>query len=392
MFSNKRPVGLEKATGTSDDIQESAHAEVGVQAEIGRLERIDHPQRPAGRLEGLVPLSCEPERAADTLDEAAAVSAHPDSPAIVNRHARQDETSIGEHVVPPPRQAEGVLPLTQDECTMSNSEGVTQLTEMRKEHIRGGFKVLGHGVNRRSPTGDLEPHLRIAAVLQKDEDRRYQALVLLDTGAEVSLIRKGLLPANLFCDAASPFRLIAANNQIVEGGNLEVELAIHFCGVGKGTRTKHVVEMPITLVEAEIDQDLILSYRWMGERGILIDPRKHGFWVQGGGQDLWVEGLRRDPTQRANARLRKSLCSSKASRWMPVYRPSQGLWTCFAAGRVPHECSKRRGTMWSLWIMIQRDNRIFAWMCLSGITRAHTLQGISSSSWHVHLAPNIVRQ
>jgi hypothetical protein len=63
--------------------------------------------------------------------------------------------------------------------------------------------------------------------------------------------------------------------------------------------------MHSTLLEAEIDEDVILSYRWMAERGIQISPRKHGFWVEASGQELWVEGLRSDPRQRANARLQK---------------------------------------------------------------------------------------
>ena len=77
-----------------------------------------------------------------------------------------------------------------------------------------------------------------------------------------------------------PLQLIAANNQRVEGGDKEVELTIRFCGVDTGTGSKHLVLMPSTLLEAEIDEDVILSYRWMAESGIQISPRKHGFWVK----------------------------------------------------------------------------------------------------------------
>ena len=104
-------------------------------------------------------------------------------------------------------------------------------------------------------------------------------MALLDTGAEVSLVLKALLPASAIHDAASPLRLITANNQLVQGGDKEVELMIRFCGVGTDTGSKHLVLMPTTLLEAEIDEDVILSYRgWGREASILLRVSMGSGW------------------------------------------------------------------------------------------------------------------
>ena len=130
-----------------------------------------------------------------------------------------------------------------------------------------------------------------------------QARALLDTGAEVSLIKKGLIPESAFRDATSPLRLIAANNLQVEGGEKEVELEIRFQGVDLQTRKKRSLHIHTVLVEAEIEEDVILSYRWMGEWDVRVGRRPHGVWISASAGQWWVAGIRTRPQQRANARL-----------------------------------------------------------------------------------------
>ena len=135
--------------------------------------------------------------------------------------------------------------------------------------------MLRKGVKRKAPTGELEPHLRVGTVLQYGDGKGLaacQAMALLDTGAEVCLVRKGLIPESAFRDATSPLRLIAANNQVVEGGDREVEVDIRFVGVESGTEEKRMLLMPTILMEANIDEDFILSYLWMGERDVRVAP------------------------------------------------------------------------------------------------------------------------
>lgn len=162
---------------------------------------------------------------------------------------------------------------------------------------------MGHGTDKSRPTGNLEPHLRIAAVLQKGQLPGCQTTVLIDTGAEACLIRKGLLPASAFRNAVTPLRLVAANQGRLPGGNLQVEVDIHFNATDVDSKIKKVVRVPTTLYEAEIEEDVILSYQWMGERDVIINPRQHGVWLTVGKTRLWVAGVRANPRQRSNARL-----------------------------------------------------------------------------------------
>jgi hypothetical protein len=50
----------------------------------------------------------------------------------------------------------------------------------------------------------LEVHLRVKVVLHYGENQMCQALALLDTGAEVNLVRKGLVPSDTFQNSDSP--------------------------------------------------------------------------------------------------------------------------------------------------------------------------------------------
>lgn len=178
-----------------------------------------------------------------------------------------------------------------------------KVPERMEGHLMGGVRVLGHGTHKRPPTGQLETHLRVEVVLQVEREWGVQAKALLDTGAEVNLVRNGLLPDSAFHQASHPLRIIAANNQQLEGGDSEVNLAIHFNAVDVNTKAKYILSVPTSLYKADIDQDVILSYRWMGERDIRIGPRPHGFWLSTKGQTLWVDGIRTVTKQRANARL-----------------------------------------------------------------------------------------
>ena len=176
-------------------------------------------------------------------------------------------------------------------------------SKLSEAHIRGGVRVIGEEGNRKCD-GKLEPHLRVAAVVRTHpEDDGTQALVLIDSGAEVCLISKGLLPRNLFREATKPLRLVAANQQVLAGGSREVELAICFKASDVDTHGRHVLRAPTALYEADIEEDVILSYEWLGERDILMAARQHGLWVNVGKQKFWVAGVRSDPQQRRNAKL-----------------------------------------------------------------------------------------
>jgi hypothetical protein len=130
-----------------------------------------------------------------------------------------------------------------------------------------------------------------------------QALALLDTGAEVNLVRKGLVPSDAFQNSDSPLRILTASGDELDGGDKEVGLEIRFHGLDVDTKTKHMLLTPAKLFEANIEEDVIISYQWMGERDVRIGPRAHGVWFKVKQQTVWVDGVSTNPHQRANARL-----------------------------------------------------------------------------------------
>ena len=60
-------------------------------------------------------------------------------------------------------------------------------------------------------------------------DGNFQNLkILIDTGAEANLIRKGLLPSHLFAVAKEPLIFVAANGQRLGGGSRVIPLNLYF--------------------------------------------------------------------------------------------------------------------------------------------------------------------
>ena len=58
--------------------------------------------------------------------------------------------------------------------------------------------------------------------------REVVADVLLDTGAQVSLVREGLFPYTFLKDSDRPVRLKVANAEILGEGSREAELGLEF--------------------------------------------------------------------------------------------------------------------------------------------------------------------
>ena len=94
---------------------------------------------------------------------------------------------------------------------------------------------------------------------------------LIDTGAEASLVRRGLFSDSLFGRAHKPIQLVAANGQHLGGGQKTIRLGVGFTPNENGTLYDEV-RFDALCYEADINVDLILSYPWMRENKIGIFP------------------------------------------------------------------------------------------------------------------------
>jgi hypothetical protein len=139
--------------------------------------------------------------------------------------------------------------------------------------------------------GMQDDHLRLRAVGHVLDRVEKSLLVLVDTGAQISLIRTGLIPDELFETAGKPVHLMTASQQPLRGGKRIVKLELIFSGFCEKSGEAVTVKAPCHLFEADISDDVIVSYTWLGERGIDVSPRRHGILCQDGTTRVWVPGI-----------------------------------------------------------------------------------------------------
>jgi hypothetical protein len=160
------------------------------------------------------------------------------------------------------------------------------------------------------PSGGNEARLRLdIRLLANNQEVVSQCTALVDTGAEICLVKKGLIPSDLFVAAQRPVRLVGANGKRLEGGDREVTLTLCIQGVRLGTTQKIELRIPTTFHEAEIMDDAILGYVWCAKRGVDISPRRHGVICLRKGQEIWVEGVRTRIVQDADTLVQAVCCT-----------------------------------------------------------------------------------
>ena len=111
------------------------------------------------------------------------------------------------------------------------------------------------------------------------------------------LMRTGLVPPGVLKMAERPLRLITANQQALGGGKLKAELLLVLDGEESDTGRQVLVRAPTTCFEADIGEDMILSYAWCQGRGIDISARHHGLVCIKAGMEIWVDGIRKHTTR-----------------------------------------------------------------------------------------------
>ena len=137
--------------------------------------------------------------------------------------------------------------------------------------------------------------LMIPLEVHYDVDKWVKATALVDTGCEVNLIRKSLIPPQYFQPAREPARFWAANQTRMSGGSLEADLIFKIHGSDVDSKGPTELAMSIECYDADIAVDVILSYQWMASAGIDIIPRNHGLMVQTRKNKVWVDGLVNSP-------------------------------------------------------------------------------------------------
>ena len=126
-----------------------------------------------------------------------------------------------------------------------------------------------HGVQRVGRERQL--HLKIRASCGEVE-RVFSLLV--DIGAEVGLVKAGLLPPEYLTTSRRPVRLKVANGQYMVGGTKKAEIALQFvnhCELGLPDLGKEILLMR-QFYEAQMDWDMIVGYNVMMETDSCVVP------------------------------------------------------------------------------------------------------------------------
>ena len=114
--------------------------------------------------------------------------------------------------------------------------------------------------------------------------------VLIDTGAQVSLVRTGLLPCESLQRSGRPVRLKVANGQYMSGGTREAMLALDF--IQHKELSHPDLGCPISLeglfYEADMEWDMIMGYNFMVTISIGVLPAQESMTLYRDDCPVWL--------------------------------------------------------------------------------------------------------
>ena len=126
-----------------------------------------------------------------------------------------------------------------------------------------------------------------------DEGESKLLLVLIDTGAQVNLVRRGLFASPL--PAQRPVALRSVGGDLLQGGDRTQHLLLHFKARDYGQEVSYTYIAEEDFYEAEVDCDLILGYPFLRDRHmspilhrkkLLWERKDRWTWLMGGGSEI----------------------------------------------------------------------------------------------------------
>ena len=114
--------------------------------------------------------------------------------------------------------------------------------------------------------------------------------VLVDTGAQASLVKAGLLPAGCLTTSRRPVRLKVANGQYMVAGTKKAEFELQFVNHHELSRPDLGKEIFLKgkFYEAQIDWDMIVGYDFMMETDSGILPAQASMTLYQDDQFSWL--------------------------------------------------------------------------------------------------------
>ena len=113
---------------------------------------------------------------------------------------------------------------------------------------------------------------------------------LVDTGAEVNIIRPGLVEDIYFRSPNRVARLVAANQTTLSGGRRELDCVLTMYGVESDTRVHTPIDLPFVCYDADVGVDLLISHEWLASMNLDVYPRRNGLMANLKDRQLWIPG------------------------------------------------------------------------------------------------------
>ena len=144
---------------------------------------------------------------------------------------------------------------------------------------------------KRSPNTHSKLVIPVSVFFPDGSQKKMRALV--DTGADVCLIKKDLVDKEFLQPAKYPISLGAANSTLLTGGKFDVLVELGIQSVEVNENKPIEIRRPMLAYEAHMKHDIILSYSWLAENDGLVNPKRHGvlFKNEKMCEMFWVAGL-----------------------------------------------------------------------------------------------------
>ena len=140
-------------------------------------------------------------------------------------------------------------------------------------------------------------------------------LILVDTGAEVNVINMSKVEGDVWTPLTKPWRLLAANQQQLGGGDKELTNVLQLMGHQVDTGQECSLKIPTNFVAAELSGiDAMVSYSWLAEHNFLVNGKRHGICYQGPNSDdmIWIAGIKKE-AQLGQLKMQSSLENEEKS-------------------------------------------------------------------------------
>jgi hypothetical protein len=95
----------------------------------------------------------------------------------------------------------------------------------------------------------------------------------------------------------------------MRGGSKEVAGELWFTGTNPGGARKKKVALasPTILLEADIEEDVLISHEWLGERSFDIHAKKHGLMAHVSDREIWLPGIAEPRPEESERRVPRSV-------------------------------------------------------------------------------------